>query len=71
MPHTFYNLFRIMAFQVGYFRHIHLYLKFVVIMEFSRLIACQSRKENPQKLTQLSSRSHPRHLVGKSRYDKL
>ena len=26
---------------------------------------CESRKENPQKLTQLSSRSHPRHLVGK------
>ena len=28
---------------------------------------CQSksRKENPQKLTQLSTRSHPRHLVGK------
>ena len=25
----------------------------------------QSRKEKPQKLTQLSSRSHPRHLVGK------
>ena len=25
----------------------------------------QNRKENPQKLTQLSSRSHPRHLVGK------
>ena len=24
-----------------------------------------SRKENPQKLTQLSSISHPRHLVGK------
>ena len=24
-----------------------------------------SRYENPQKLTQLSSRSHPRHLVGK------
>ena len=24
----------------------------------------KSRKENPQKLTQLSSRSHPRHLVG-------
>ena len=23
------------------------------------------REENPQKLTQLSSRSHPRHLVGK------
>ena len=32
------------------------------------LYACESwksRKENPQKLTQLSSRSHPRHLVGK------
>ena len=27
--------------------------------------AGKSRKENPQKLTQLSSRSHPRHLVGK------
>ena len=25
----------------------------------------KSRKENPQKLTQLSSRSHTRHLVGK------
>ena len=25
----------------------------------------KSRKENPQKLTQLSSRSDPRHLVGK------
>ena len=25
----------------------------------------ESRKENPQKLTQYSSRSHPRHLVGK------
>ena len=25
----------------------------------------KSRKENPKKLTQLSSRSHPRHLVGK------
>ena len=24
-----------------------------------------SRKETPQKLTQLNSRSHPRHLVGK------
>ena len=28
-------------------------------------IGGKSRKENPQKLTQLSSRSHPRHLVGK------
>ena len=27
--------------------------------------AIKSRKENPQKLTQLSSRTHPRHLVGK------
>ena len=29
------------------------------------LAALKSRKENPQQLTQLSSRSHPRHLVGK------
>ena len=27
--------------------------------------AFKCRKENPQKLTQLSSKSHPRHLVGK------
>ena len=30
----------------------------------------KSRKENPQKLTQLSSRSHPRHLVGKKTAQK-
>ena len=33
---------------------------FCVVREYLK-----SRKENPQKLTQLSSRSHPRHLVGK------
>ena len=32
---------------------------------FRRYYRGKSRKENPQKLTQLSSRSHPRHLVGK------
>ena len=36
---------------------------------FSEFAPCfamyESRKENPQKLTQVSSRSHPRHLVGK------
>ena len=31
----------------------------------SSLAILKSRKENPQKPTQLSSRSHPRHLVGK------
>ena len=30
----------------------------------------KSRKPNPQKLTQLSSRSHPRHLVGKKTAQK-
>ena len=29
------------------------------------MITWKSRKENPQKLTQLCSRSHPRHPVGK------
>ena len=28
-------------------------------------LLCESRKKNPHKLTQLSPRSHPRHLVGK------
>ena len=31
----------------------------------SRAVPWKSRKENPQKPTQLTSRSHPRHLVGK------
>ena len=30
----------------------------------SHITSFKSRKEIPQKLTQLSSRSHPRHLVG-------
>ena len=43
----------------------NVYLYF--ILNASRLVmTIKSRKENPQKLTQLSSRSHPRHLVGKS-----
>ena len=33
-------------------------------------LICKSRKENPQKPTQLSSRSHPRHLVGKKNSTK-
>ena len=35
------------------------------IVKSYNLYITKSRKENPQKLTQLSSRSHPRHLVGK------
>ena len=31
----------------------------------TNMVPHKSRKENPQKPTQLSSRSHPRHLVGK------
>ena len=31
----------------------------------SFMLVYKSRKKKPQKLTQLSSRSHPRHLVGK------
>ena len=36
-------------------------LRFIALDE----LISKSRKESPQKLTQLSSRSHPRHLVGK------
>ena len=39
-------------------------LEFVFIYKTGQ-VSHKSRKENPQKLTQLSSRSHPRHLVGK------
>ena len=48
--------------------HLILYL---ILMHFNHknayipFLIPKSRKENPQKLTQLSSRSHPRHLVGK------
>ena len=41
----------------------YVYLKIKVTT--TSLTHGKSRKENPQKLTQLSSRSHPRHLVGK------
>ena len=34
-------------------------------VSFEAILSWKSRKENPQKPTQLSSRSHPRHLVGK------
>ena len=38
-------------------------VSFFLLSIFKNIL--KSRKENPQKLTQLSSRSHPRHLVGK------
>ena len=41
--------------------------KYIIQIGFRRKSSdfYESRKENPQKLTQLSSRSYPRHLVGK------
>ena len=45
------------------------FLKFPHSTNTTALI-CKSRKENPQKLTQLRSRSHPRHLVGKGTVQK-
>ena len=35
------------------------------LCQWLRTFMMKSRKENPQKLTQISSRPHPRHLVGK------
>ena len=44
----------------------HLTSIFTYFLIFLKILTdSKSRKENPQKLTQLSSRSHPRHLVGK------
>ena len=40
-------------------------LKFLRETDDDWVLEDKSRKETPQKLTQLSSRSHPRHLVGK------
>ena len=37
----------------------------IELIQIYATLQSKSRKENPQKLTQLSSRSHPRHLVGK------
>ena len=37
----------------------------IISLTHTMWLLLESRKENPQKLTQLSSRSHPRHLVGK------
>ena len=44
-------------------------LNIMELFDLSNLIN-KSRKENPQKLTQLSSRSHLRHLVGKGTAQK-
>ena len=48
----------------------HQYLPYSLALRIRRICSNpdtfeKSRKENPQKLTQLSSRSHPRHLVRK------
>ena len=48
-----------------YFYSSQRFRKFLVRMLKCKRQRLKSRKENPQKLTQLSSRSHPRHLVGK------
>ena len=50
------------AFSKFYRRH------FDIVSKYN--VGLKSRKENPQKLTQLSSRSHPRHLVGKKTAQK-
>ena len=44
---------------------VHAYAVAFYIYQAKAKSECKSRKENPRKLTQLSSRSHPRHLVGK------
>ena len=41
-----------------------------ILLKYLITVTSKSRKENPQKLTQLSSRSHPRHLVGKGTAQK-
>ena len=41
------------------------YVSLPRIDSYAEKLHYKSRKENPQKPTQLSSRSHPRHLVGK------
>ena len=41
-----------------------------ILTEILSQRAFKSRKENRQKLTQLSSRSHPRHLMGKKTAQK-
>ena len=51
----------------SFYMYLHLAVFFFFFFFSLHLYSCAklSRKENPQKLTQLSSRSHPRHLVGK------
>ena len=40
------------------------------IRPFFDVFGCESRKENPQKLTQFGPKFHPRHLVGKRQHKK-
>ena len=54
----------------GAFQTLYTYVLFCISSHiptsvYMTMSILKSRKENPQKLTQLSSRSHPRHLMGK------
>ena len=42
-----------------------LFMSYLPLTDLKKWFIIKSRKENPHKLIQLSSRSHPRHLVGK------
>ena len=46
------------------------YILYKLLEHYSYIYYSESREENPQKLTQLSSRCHPRHLVGKKTAQK-
>ena len=51
---------------LGYLKIYRVISRFPVsVSQMAHRLDWKSRKENPQKLTQFSSRSHPRHLVGK------
>ena len=61
---SIYSCHCLVLYAIKYYSYYFIDLKYV--RKFHAFcIALKSRKNRPQKLTQLSSRSHPRHLVGK------
>ena len=68
-PPLAYPLFLRLCFakeiKVGSFLFASSSRKYPLLSTEEHILSFLSRKENPQKLTQFSSRSHRRHLVGK------
>ena len=64
-PNNCFRCIDVLKFLFSSYNERRLTFETFCLLDVKTLPKWKSRKETPQKLTQLSSRSHPRHLVGK------